>query len=127
MKFFAVQLNRIDSKHQVAEMLLRKATELSMECETLEALDTLEIGRTLYLRFRSDWKDSDIPKLLTSFFPDRSFIIPSLGGYICKVKTRDGVLPFSTMQTVSRTSPIVFRGNAIPYWERQFLKDKAPS
>lgn len=122
MKSFALQFTKVDSKASLVHAFLQRATERGLQCRTLEALDIIEVGANKYLRLKIDESAEKLTETILSFFPERAVILlQGRGGYTCKMKNREGIVSFSTMQSVSLQTPMVFRGNAIPHWERQFL------
>lgn len=126
MQFFGVQLVVDDNREGIAELVLRKAEELGFRCKALELLDVMDLGSFKYVRFRIDFDVPTLTTLVNAIFDatSRNVILPGgIGGYRCRMKGREGIVPYSKMQLASREHPKVYRGNGIVNWERQFLKD----
>jgi hypothetical protein len=120
MNLFAVQILRGESPRDVVELVLRKAEEQGASCKTLELLDPIEVGSRRYARVRADFARVD--DVLESLYSSTRGVILTAhaGGHPIKTAGRTGVIPFGKIQIVPRET-IAFRGNALPYWERQFL------
>src|SRR5579872_4597994 len=105
MKYFAIQLKRGESRETLAEKFLRRADEFKSACKSLDALDTIEIGSSKYVRFRTEL--ADVSMVVLSFFPEYAVIIAGPGGeYICKMPTRDGAVPGTRMLSIPISNPI---------------------
>lgn len=121
MTFFAVQLCRCETTQDVAELVLRKASELKASCKTLEVLEVMDLGAWKYVRMQSDM--DPLTSVVSSLHtPTRGVVVPEgTAGYVHHVGSRKAVVPFSRMSVIARNPPVVYRGVDVPHWERQFM------
>lgn len=119
--YFAIQIQRQERASEIAELVLSTAEKVGSRFKRLESLDTITIGSTCLLRFRSDVDDAT-PFLDVLVGQKRGVVRMQEWKYFLVCNGRKGTIPTTTMlSTPCRTDQqCVYLGTAIPHWQQQF-------
>jgi hypothetical protein len=120
--FFAVQLRRHETPHQLAAEVLRTASEARVLFRRLDTLDIIDVGGRDYVRFRADLINP-FPILNRLLRAGRRVVGPGLGSYLLWQPSinRGGRVPGTPMHL----TPIPghfreYRGTRTESWAAQF-------
>lgn len=115
---FAVEIRR-ETVHEVAEIVLRSAEKVGFKCPEIEALDTFQVGATMFLRFSVA---TPAEKLVDAVHAaGRCVVGLTADGFVARLKSRTGKVSSTTMFMIPRQQ-VKYRGPGAPHWERQFLR-----
>lgn len=117
-------MNGSERDHDVVEVVLRKASDLGLVFNQIDALDHVEIGATRYLRLQADLKE--VSRLVDAVHAGGRGVIGLSGTktYEVRIGGRKGTVPHSRMQMAPRACKS-YRGTGNPLWERQFLNQSS--
>ena len=118
--YFAVGYNQGETPHEVAKLVLMTAKETNSSFRGLEIMDTLTVGVSNFVRFRTDLTEAD--KLLNKLAENRSVVRHGIGNFVLSMPNgRKGSIPSARMFAAPIASiRQVYRGTAMKLWEEQF-------
>lgn len=117
--FFAIKLDTKETPQSLVRVILRIAHEARLLFWTLDVLDTIEIGGSTYLRFRTDLSPQNLANRLLSW--GHTIVLPNeSGSYILRhPQGKQGNVPMMSMcQTTRPGYQKSYRGTR--HWEALF-------
>jgi hypothetical protein len=121
--YFGVELRGSESPHAVSEAVCTAAKEAKTLFLRLEVMDTISVGGTKFVRFRSDLLNM-APMLDTLFAQKRSVIQQGTQGYTVRFTSgRQGPINGLLMHSTSKPGQgAMYKGPKVALWEQAFRK-----
>lgn len=119
--YFGVELRGSESPHAVSEVVCKAAQEAKTLFLRLEVMDTIAVGGTKFVRFRSDLLNT-VPMLDSIFAQKRSVVQPSPQGYQVRFTSgRTGPITGMLMHSIPKPGQgAMYKGPKVALWEQAF-------
>jgi hypothetical protein len=119
--YFGVELRGSESTHAVSEAVCKAADTAKTLFLRLEVVDTIAVGGTKFVRFRSDLLNF-VPMLDALFAQKRSVIQQGTQGYTVRFTSgRTGPITSLLMHAIPKPGQgAVYKGPRVQLWDQQF-------
>ena len=119
--YFGVELRGSESTHAVSETVCKAADEAKTLFLRLEVVDTITVGGTKFVRFRTDLLNF-VPMLDSLFTKGRSVIQQGTQGYTVRFTSgKTGPITSMLMHSISKPGQgAMYKGPRVALWEQQF-------
>lgn len=122
VQFIALEVKDEEKDIQVLHRFYEVAHEAGREFRFVEPYGTFSLGKTKFLRFKTDC--TGVPALLDAFTSEpRSVILPGPGGYklvSAKTSGKVAIMPMQAARLPGYNRR--YRGTTDAFWARQFSK-----
>lgn len=121
MNRFAVEALPGEQFHDVAEVIIRTASELKLPFKRLEAVEWNRVGSVRILIVTADIANPS--NLLDRIYNTGRAVVGVKGNkFVARIGKREAQVAMTMMLQVPRLNVSPYRGPGDPLWERQFTK-----